>query len=87
MNEELFEELNAMKDDLNISDKTFLKMIKYALEYIKSNNLPVENLFEIVCVIMEIYDYDSFGYRKKVRTAYKLAVDKLGYNEDYVKII
>lgn len=58
MKEELIKALNNERKELNIPKDKFLKMIKYTLEYQKTNpNLSIEEIIEIIRVTMHSYDY------------------------------
>ena len=58
MKEEIIKKLNNERKALEIPKEKFLKMIKYALEYKKTNpELNEEELINLIRVTMYSYDY------------------------------
>lgn len=58
MKDELIKALNDERKSLEIPKEKFLKMLKYALEYQKTNpELSLDDIIEIVRATMYSYDY------------------------------
>ena len=58
MKDEIIKELNEERKSLEIPKDKFLKMLKYALEYQKTNpSMSYEEVVEIIRATMYSYDY------------------------------
>lgn len=93
MNEELLNELKEIKEELEISDYVFNSLLKRALEYkeFENQNVSEEELFQIVKVALESYDYydkDIDTFRKNNNQLFEAGlkrvpiVDNRYYDDD-----